>query len=186
MTETEYHLLDFIIHELANKTEYISNSLIDLEIGIHYGKTIKRIKENLSKLGFISYVGHSPKGTKYKVLFNAISDFVSKINKISNRVERLRFADRYREEHGLDALNAERIKRYTNSSFDCDRYNAASDLEYKEIKPKIINDTDRIVEQINVLYAKSLNGEITDREFLINKNKLTSDLDIRIILDKEN
>lgn len=188
LSETEYHLLELIRHELAIGTEYLSNSLIDLEIGVSYGKTIKRIKENLSKLGFITYVDCSPKGTKYKVVMNAISDFVDKINKIGNRVERLRFADRYREEHGLDALNADRIKRYTNSSFDCDRYNnekSTSDLEYKETKPKMINDIDKIIEQINVLYAKSLNGEITNREFLIKKNGLIPNLDIKIMLDEE-
>lgn len=188
LTETEYHLLELIRHELAIGTEYLSNSLIDLEIGVSYGKTIKRIKENLSKLGFITYIDCSPKGTKYKVVMNVISNFVSEINKIDNRVERLRFADRYREEHGLDALNADRIKRYTNTPFDCDRYNneiIPSDLECKATKPNMINDTDKVVEQINVLYSKSLNGEITDREFKIKKNNLISNLDIRIILDKE-
>lgn len=187
LTETEYHLLELIRHELANGTEYLSNSLIDLEIGVHYGKTIRRLKENLQKLGFISYVDCSPKGTKYKVSMNTISDFVGGINKISNRVERLRFADKYRLEHGLDSLNTERIKRYTDSSFDCNRYNneiIPSDLEYKSAKQNMINDTDKVVEQINVLYSKSLNGEITDREFKIKKNNLTSNLDIRIILDK--
>ena len=147
LSETEYHLLELIRHELANGTEYLSNSLIDLEIGLSYGKSIKRIKENLQKLGFISYVDYTPKGTKYKVSMNTILDFVRGINKIGNRVERLRFADKYRVKHGLDALNTERIKRYTDSSFDSDRYNnemTTLDLEYKATKPKIINDTDKI------------------------------------------
>lgn len=188
LTETEYHLLELIRHELANGTEYLSNSLIDLEIGVHYGKTIKRLKENLAKLGFISYIDCSPKGTKYKVSLNTISDFVGEINKIGNRVERLRFADKYRLEHGLDALNADRVKRYTDSPFDCDRYSSEIDTldsKNKMVKLNIINDTDKVVEQINVLYSKSLNEEITDREFRIKKNNLTSNLGIRIILDKE-
>jgi len=188
LTETEYHLLELIRHELASGTEYLSNSLIDLEIGVHYGKTIRRLKENLQKLGFISYIDCSPKGTKYKVSMNTISDFVGEINKISNRVERLRFADRYRVEHGLDTLNTERIKRYTDSPFDCDRYSSeisTSDSKNKVVKPNIIDDADKVVEQINVLYTESLNGKITDREFRIKKNNLTSNLDIRIILDKE-
>lgn len=188
LSETEYHLLELIRHELANGTEYLSNSLIDLEIGLSYGKTIKRIKENLSKLGFITYIDCSPKGTKYKVLMSAISDFVSEINKIGNRVERLRFADKYRVEHGLETLNTERIKRYTDSPFDCDRYSSeisTSDSKNKVVNPNIINDADKVVEQINILYAESLNGNITDREFRIKKNNLTSNLDIRIILDKE-
>ena len=119
---------------------------------------------------------------------NTISDFVGEINKISNRVERLRFADRYRVEHGLDTLNTERIKRYTDSPFDCDRYSSeisTSDSKNKVVKPNIIDDADKVVEQINVLYTESLNGKITDREFRIKKNNLTSNLDIRIILDKE-
>lgn len=183
LTSAENDLLQLIQYETNLGQKYISNSLIALEIGIERAEKIAEYKRNLVALGFISIVSvNRTRGTVYKVNNEVIANLVTELNTAQNSVERLRIADIYRTESGLESILERRIKLYNNTPFDLsivnDRFTESNSVEPKK---EYENPT---IKKLNALFVEYQDGDITEREYRIRSNNIKAGSPIKITFDK--
>lgn len=184
LTTQEYELFDLIRYQNAISNGYISYSLIQLEVGIKKRTLISKTKKNLIKLGFISVVSESrTKGTLYKVNINAVCEIIKKLNEEYNSVTRLKIADKYRTDKGLDSILSSSIKQFQGSNFDValdnNRFIVGDNAKHKQI------GNNKIINELNKMYDDFINGKIGERQYKIQHNNLRAKQKEKIIFNKE-
>lgn len=187
LTSQEYDLFDLIRYENNISNGYISYTLIQLEIGIIQRNLIAETKRNLIKLGFISIVDESrSKGTKYTVNYGIIKLLVEKINAERNSVNRLKIADKYRTDKGLNSIVGNRITKFEHTPFDIsvdvDRFEYNNDTNIDK-DTKQVNCKELI--DLNSLYDRYSNGLITERQYKIQSNNIKASTNKIIRFDKQ-
>lgn len=185
MTEKEYSFLEFIRNRINLKQYDISYSLFMVEMGFTSNDQIKKIRNNLIKLGFISILGETQKGTRYKVLNDNLKYIVEKLNNVINPIKRLEIADDYRISKGLKPMNENIIKKFKGSSFDFDIEEGTEETK------ELLNNSEtstikecKEVKTLNKLYYSFLNGNITEREYKL-KSRTITETNNKIIFNKE-
>lgn len=181
LTPQEFDLFDLIRYENNVSNGYISYTLIQLEVGIIQRNLIAEIKRNLIKLGFISIVDNSrTKGTKYTVNYTVVRDIVQVLNNEHNSVNRLRIADQYRTNKGLNSIVGNRISKFENTNFDI---SVDVDRFEKNEENKQVNCKEVIL--LNTLFEKLKNKEITERQYNVQSNNIKASAKQRIIFNKD-
>ena len=181
LTPQEFDLFDLIIYENNVSNGYISYTLIQLEVGIIQRNLIAEIKRNLIKLGFISIVDNNrTKGTKYTVNYTVVRDIVQVLNNEHNSVNRLRIADQYRTNKGLNSIVGNRISKFENTNFDI---SVDVDRFEKNEENKQVNCKEVIL--LNTLFEKLKNKEITERQYNVQSNNIKASAKQRIIFNKD-
>lgn len=184
LTPQEFDLFDLIRYENNVSNGYISYTLIQLEVGIIQRNLIAEIKRNLIKLGFISIVDNNRiKGTKYTVNYTVVRDIVQVLNNERNSVNRLRIADQYRTNKGLKSIVGNRITKFGNTNFDI-----SVDVNRFVIDENNINKqvNCKEVTELNRLYEKLSNGEITETQYKVQSNNIKASAKQKIIFNKDN
>lgn len=191
LTDREQSLLRLIRHELDLGHKYISNSLIEVELGYSKGVNIKQMKNTLVKLKFIeeSYTKGDPKGTAYTVKYNVIAKFIHNINSIYDPVERLKFADDCRVSHGLPPIHESVIKKYGDTTFNHGGKKGKLSDYVDDSAPKVdVGEDERIkqiLDEVDKDYERYKKDEITEHQFTLAKTKRAKAINRRIILDNE-
>lgn len=181
LTPQEFDLFDLIRYENNVSNGYISYTLIQLEVGIIQRNLIAEIKRNLIKLGFISIVDNNrTKGTKYTVNYTVVRDIVQVLNNEHNSVNRLRIADQYRTNKGLNSIVGNRISKFENTNFDI---SVDVDRFEKNEENKQVNCKEVIL--LNTLFEKLKNKEITERQYNVQSNNIKASAKQRIIFNKD-
>ena len=181
LTPQEFDLFDLIRYENNVSNGYISYTLIQLEVGIIQRNLIAEIKRNLIKLGFISIVENNrTKGTKYTVNYTVVRDIVQVLNNEHNSVNRLRIADQYRTNKGLNSIVGNRISKFENTNFDI---SVDVDRFEKNEENKQVNCKEVIL--LNTLFEKLKNKEITERQYNVQSNNIKASAKQRIIFNKD-
>ena len=181
LTPQEFDLFDLIRYENNVSNGYISYTLIQLEVGIIQRNLIAEIKRNLIKLGFISIVDNNrTKGTKYTVNYTVVRDIVQVLNNEHNSVYRLRIADQYRTNKGLNSIVGNRISKFENTNFDI---SVDVDRFEKNEENKQVNCKEVIL--LNTLFEKLKNKEITERQYNVQSNNIKASAKQRIIFNKD-
>ena len=181
LTPQEFDLFDLIRYENNVSNGYISYTLIQLEVGIIQRNLIAEIKRNLIKLGFISIVDNKrTKGTKYTVNYTVVRDIVQVLNNEHNSVNRLRIADQYRTNKGLNSIVGNRISKFENTNFDI---SVDVDRFEKNEENKQVNCKEVIL--LNTLFEKLKNKEITERQYNVQSNNIKASAKQRIIFNKD-
>lgn len=183
LTPQEFDFFDLVRYENNISNGYISYSLIQLEIGIIQRNLIAEIKRNLIKLGFISIVDDSrTKGTKYTVNYTIVRDIVQVLNSERNSVNRLRIADKFRIDKGLKSIVGNRITKFENTNFDI-----SVDVDRFVIDENKINEQVNCKEvvELNRLYEKLSNGEITETQYKVQSNNIKASAKQKIIFNKD-
>lgn len=184
LTTQEYDLFDLIRYENNVSDGYISYSLIQLEIGIIQRNLIADVKRNLIKLGFITVVNDSrTKGTKYAVNYTIVANLIETLNNERNSVNRLRIANKYRTERGLNSIVDNRINKFENTNFDIsidvDRFTNINNKPIEQINNKQVYE-------LNNLFLSYSNGNITERQYKVQSNNIKASTDQKIIFDNQN
>lgn len=184
LTSQEFDLFDLIRYENNVSNGYISYTLIQLEVGIIQRNLIAEIKRNLIALKFITVVDDSrTKGTKYTVNYETVRDVVQVLNDERNSVNRLRIADKYRTDRGLKSIVGNRISKFSNTNFDIsvdvDRFRIDETKINKQLNCK------EVIE-LNRLYKKCIDGEITERQYNVQTNNIKASAKQKIIFNKDN
>lgn len=184
LSTQEYDLFDLIRYENNVSDGYISYSLIQLEIGIIQRNLIADIKRNLIKLGFITIVDDNRnKGTKYAVNYPIVANLVEILNNERNSVNRLRIADKYRTERGLNSIVSNRIKKFENTNFDINvdvyRFETINIKSKGQVNSKEIHD-------LNKLYTQYINDAISERQYKVQSNNIKASAKEKIIFDNQN
>ena len=184
LTSQEFDLFDLIRYENNVADGYISYSLIQLEIGIIQRNLIAEIKRNLITLDFITVVNNSKtKGTRYTVNYKVVAELVKSLNEEHNSVNRLRIADNYRTNKGLKSIVGNRITKFENTNFDIsvdvDRFVIDENRINKQVNCKEVTE-------LNRLYEKLSNGEITETQYKVQSNNIKASAKQKIIFNKDN
>ena len=198
INQNERCVLDLITHFEDIKQNYISYSLLELYSHLSIN-TIRKMKDNLIQLNFISVVSESAKGTIYKINWNVIYNILHDMELETNIINRIIIADKYRTEKGLNSLCNNTIKKYKDSPFDFDLLEVKTQKENleddkKEIKalvlkpiPKNKNDLlgkfndiqTKLNDTNNKLEINDLNNELNRLKMIAKQKKIT------IILNKD-
>lgn len=184
LTTHEYDLFDLIRYENNVSNGYISYSLIQLEVGIIQRNLIVDIKRNLIKLGFITIVDDNRnKGTKYAVNYTVVANLIEALNNERNSVNRLRIADKYRTERGLNSIVDNRIKKFENTNFDIsvdvDRFTNINNKPIEQVNNKQLQELNRLLKYY-------LDGNITERQYKVQSHNIKASTDQKIIFDNQN
>lgn len=184
LTTQEYDLFDLIRYENNVSDGYISYSLIQLEINIIQRNLIADVKRNLIKLGFITVVeDNRNRGTKYAVNYPVVANLVEILNNERNSVNRLRIADKYRTERGINSIVDNRIKKFENTNFDIsvdvDRFTSINNKPIEQVNNKQL-------QELNRLLKSYLDGNITERQYKVQSNNIKASTDQKIIFDNQN
>lgn len=182
LTESEYTLLDIIRYESSISKGYISNTLIELEIGFTKGSSIARLKKNLIALEFIKIIEENKnKGTLYSIDYNVISNIVESLNNERNPINRLIIADNYRTSKGLNSILYKRINKFKDTSFninnEINRYISINNSS------NIKEDIDEI-KSLNILYQKLSENKISEEQYRIQTNNIKASSKYKITFNK--
>ncbi|KAA6351442.1 hypothetical protein EZS27_001251 [termite gut metagenome] len=136
LTSHEYAFFEFLRNETQTGTQYVSYTLIHLELGLSSNKT-KELKDNLQALGFVRELYcNKHNGSAYKIETDNVLELVNKLNACTNRVERLNIANKFRISKGLDSIVGNRIEKYSGSAFDIDNALSVHNKERYEDIPE--------------------------------------------------
>lgn len=184
LTLQEMAVFNLIRYQNNVSSGYVSYTLIQLETNIKKRQLIADIKKNLIKIGFVSIVNESrTKGTLYQVNVDAVCEIIKKLNEENNCVSRLKIADKYRTDKGLESILTSSIKQFEGTNFDITFNNNRFIIGDKE-KPKV-TAINKVIDELNRMYNDFVNEKISDRQYKTQHYNLRAKQREKIIFNEE-